>query len=140
MVQICFNLPETALPFKTASSVPLNFLKCSIFAKYFAPTISFSENELNHIVYTATGKKDISSVWELNLHEMHEFNRIIREYGRKVMDNYALNFNRQDKGMNSGADLVYFAKIEHFRKFKGTDEAVLKGKAPHDTRFLQLFE
>ena len=98
-------------------------------AKYFAPTISFSENELNHIVYIATGKKDISSVWELNMHEMHEFNRIIREYGRKVMDNYALNFNRQNKGINSGADLVYFAKIEHFRKFKGTDEAVLKGKA-----------
>ena len=44
------------------------------------------------------------------------------------MDNYALNFNRQDKGIKTGADLVYFGKIEHFRKFKGTDKEVVDGK------------
>ena len=97
-------------------------------AKYFAPTISFSENELDHIAFLATGKKDVTSVWDMNLKELEEFNRIIRDYGRKVMDNYAINFNRQDKGINSGGDLVYFGKIEHFRKFKGTDKDVLKGK------------
>lgn len=97
-------------------------------AKYFAPTISFSEKELNHIAFEATGKKEISSVWDLNATELNEFNNLIREYGRKIMNNYALNFNRQDKGINSGADLVYFGKIEHFRKFKGTDRDVLNGK------------
>ena len=96
-------------------------------AKYFAPTISFSENELKHIAFLATGKNNIMSIWELNLNELENFNRIVREYGRKVMDNYALNFNRQDKGINSGADLVYFGKIEHFRKFKGTDDEVING-------------
>lgn len=96
--------------------------------KYFAPTISFSENELLHIAYLATGKKDTTSVWDMNLKEVDEYNRIIREYGRKVMDNYALNFNRQDKGITTGTDLVYYGKIEHFRKFKGTDKDVLKGK------------
>lgn len=98
-------------------------------AKYFAPTISFSENELEHIAFIVSGKREVTSVWDFNLNEIEEFNRLIREYGRKVMDNYALNFNRQNKGINTGGDLVYFAKIEHFRKFKGTDKDVLKGKA-----------
>ena len=97
-------------------------------AKYFAPTISFSENELNHIAFLATGKKEVTSILELNSSELEKFNDLIREYGRKAMDNYALNFNRQDKGIKTGADLVYFGKIEHFRKFKGTDKEVVDGK------------
>ena len=96
-------------------------------AKYFAPTISFSENELSHIAFLATGKRDITSVLDLNLSELKQFNNLITEYGRKVMDNYALNFNRQDKGIKAGTDLVYFAKIEHFRKYKGTDKEVITG-------------
>lgn len=102
-------------------------------AKYFAPTISFSENELEHIAFLATGKNNVKSVWDLSLMELEEYNRLIREYGRKVMDNYALNFNRQDKGIQTGADLVYFGKIEHFRKFKGTDKDVIKGKVKSGT-------
>ena len=35
-------------------------------AKYFAPTISFSENELSHIAFLATGKKEVTSILELN--------------------------------------------------------------------------
>lgn len=97
-------------------------------AKYFAPTISFSDKELNHIAFKVTGNRNISSVWELNTTQLKNYNNEIREYGRKIMDNYALNFNRQDKGINGGSDLVYFAKIEHFRKFKGTDKEVLDGK------------
>ncbi|WP_158729174.1 MULTISPECIES: DUF5712 family protein [unclassified Flavobacterium] len=97
-------------------------------AKYFAPTISFSDNELNHIAFLATGKTDLTNVWDFNAVELEQFNTLIRAYGRKVMDNYALNFNRQQKGINAGSDLVYFAKIEHFRKFKGTDKDVLNGK------------
>lgn len=97
-------------------------------AKYFAPTISFSENELNHIAFLATGKREVTSVFDLNLSELEQFNNLIRDYGRKVMNNYALNFNRQDKGIKTGADLLYFAKIEHFRKYKGTDKEVINGK------------
>ncbi len=97
-------------------------------AKYFAPTISFSENELSHIAFLATGKKEVTSILELNSPELEKFNNLIREYGRKAMDNYALNFNRQDKGIKSGANLIYFGKIEHFRKFKGTDKEVIEGK------------
>lgn len=97
-------------------------------AKYFAPTISFSKNELNHIAYKATGKNDIINVWDMNLEELEKYNELIRHFIRLIMDNYALNFNRQEKGLCSGKDLVYFGKIEHFRKYKGTDKKVLNGE------------
>ena len=97
-------------------------------AKYFAPTISFSQTELAHISFKATGRNDINSIWEMNLDELNNYNALIREYIRMIMDNYAENFNRKEKGLNSGADLVYFGKIEHFRKYKGTDKEVLSGK------------
>lgn len=96
-------------------------------AKYFAPTINFSQQELIHILQVITGKKKIKDVWELNLKEYVLFNEKIQEYTKLIMTNYAKNFNRENKGLTSGNDLVYYAKIEHFRKFKGTDEEVVKG-------------
>lgn len=96
-------------------------------AKYYAPTISFSLNELNHIISLATDKKRISNVWQLNSIELRRYNEHLKDYIKKVMDNYAENFNRQHKGLKTGNDLVYFAKIEHFRKFKGNDKEVING-------------
>ncbi|WP_158837799.1 DUF5712 family protein [Polaribacter sp. L3A8] len=95
-------------------------------AKYFAPTISFSQQELKHIIQSVTDKKEVKNVWELNINEYELFNDKIKGYTKLIMTNYAKNFNRENKGLKSGDDLVYFAKIEHFRKFKGTDEEVKK--------------
>lgn len=95
--------------------------------KFFAPTISFSQAELNHLIRIVTKKKEVKDVWQLNAKELERYNALIRNYIRQVMDNYAANFNRQEKGLKRGSDLVYFAKIEHFRKFKGTDEEVKNG-------------
>lgn len=96
-------------------------------AKFFAPTLSFSENELKHLAQKATGRDDVKSVWEMKPNEMKKYNEMIRDYARRAMDNYAKNFNRQDKGLESGKDLVYFGKIEHMRKYKGTDKEVQQG-------------
>ncbi len=96
-------------------------------AKYFAPTINFSPQELKHIIQSVTDKKEVKNVWELNIKEYKLFNDKIKEYAKLIMTNYAQNFNRENKGLKSGNDLVYFAKIEHFRKFKGTDDEVKKG-------------
>jgi len=96
-------------------------------AKYFAPTINFSQQELKHILQLITDKKEVKDVWELNEKEYALFNDKIQEYTKLIMTNYAKNFNRENKGLTSGNDLVYFAKIEHFRKFKGTDEEVQNG-------------
>ncbi|WP_282073967.1 DUF5712 family protein [Polaribacter atrinae] len=97
-------------------------------AKYFAPTINFSQQELKHIIQSVDEKKEFTSVWELNNNEYDLFIDKIKEYTKLIMTNYAKNFNREDKGLKSGNDLVYFAKIEHFRKFKGTDDEVKKGE------------
>lgn len=96
-------------------------------SKYFAPTISFSQLELEHLVSIATNGKKVKDVWEMNAVQFKSFNELVREYIKLVMTNYAKNFNREEKGLISGNDLVYFAKIEHFRKFKGTDKDVKKG-------------
>jgi len=96
-------------------------------SKFFSPTINFSENELKQISKMATGEREIKNVSELNTKEFKEYNRLISEYAQKAMDNYANNFNRQEKGLSSGKDLVYFAKIEHSRKYKGTDKEVKNG-------------
>ncbi|MDN6316879.1 MAG: DUF5712 family protein [Lactococcus lactis] len=95
-------------------------------AKYYAPTISFSQKELAHLSEMAADRK-VDNVWEFSDKEYLKFNELIREYGRKVMDDYAANFNRQNKGLIDGKDLVYFGKIEHFRKFKGNDKEVENG-------------
>ena len=55
----------------------------------------------------------------------------LKEYVRDTMDIYAQNFNKKDgtsKNLN-GKDLVYYAKLEENRYYKGTDEDVKQGKA-----------
>lgn len=96
-------------------------------AKYFAPTINFSQQELKHLIKKSTENKEIDDVWQLTQKEYETFNSLILEYIRIVMTNYAKNFNREDKGLKTGDDLVYYAKIEHFRKFIGLDIEVKKG-------------
>ncbi len=55
----------------------------------------------------------------------------LKQYVRDTMDIYARNFNRKDGTSKnlSGGDLVYYAKLEENRYYKGRDEAVKLGKA-----------
>ncbi|HEY4800424.1 MAG TPA: DUF5712 family protein, partial [Bacteroidia bacterium] len=55
----------------------------------------------------------------------------LRSYVRDTMDIYARNFNKRDGSSKdlTGKDLVYFAKIEDNRYYRGTDEAVKQGRA-----------
>ena len=54
----------------------------------------------------------------------------LKSYVRDVMDIYAQNFNRKNGGSKNltGSDLVYFAKLEESRYYKGTDPEVKEGK------------
>ena len=94
-------------------------------AKYFAPTINFSPQELKHMLQIVSNRKEVKDIWELNNKEYVHFCDKIKEYTKVIMNNYAKNFNRENKNLKSGNDLIYFAKIEHYRKFKGTDEEVI---------------
>lgn len=98
-------------------------------AKFFAPTINFSKSELKFLASEATAGRSIKSTWQMNPKEFERFNQYLIQYSRKVMDNYAQNFMRQEKGLNDGGELVYFAKIEHLRKYKGIDKKVQQGLA-----------
>lgn len=93
-------------------------------AKFFAPTINFSEKELKHLAHKARVRDNIKSINDMNSKEFKAYNKLIQDYSRKVMDNYAKNFNRKDKGLKSGKDLIYFGKVEHNRRYKGTDKEV----------------
>ncbi|NJO93088.1 MAG: hypothetical protein HC831_32105 [Chloroflexia bacterium] len=94
-------------------------------AKFFMLTINPSERELKHLAKIATKGREVSDVSQLSKEEYERYNNILREYTREVMDEYAKNFNR---GL-SGNDLVYFAKIEQERHYKGTDNEVKEGLA-----------
>jgi hypothetical protein len=49
----------------------------------------------------------------------------LKEYGIKVMDQYARNFKRP--GINSSNDLVWFGKLEHYRYYAYKDKEVRQG-------------
>lgn len=62
--------------------------------------------------------------------KMKDPTRELREFTRECMDAYAKNF----KGKNGdrkleGKDIVYFAKIEYNRYYKGSDDEVKRGEA-----------
>lgn len=90
--------------------------------KYFTVTLNFSDKELKHLAKIVSGK-DISEVKELTQKEYQEYNKLLREYTKEAMKNYASNFN---KGIAKD-DIVWHAKVEHKRRYKGYDEEVKRG-------------
>jgi len=62
----------------------------------------------------------------------------LKAYTREVMKDYVASFNREINGRPITIDdIKYYAKIEHQRKFKGTDFQVNENQ-PYATKILQL--
>lgn len=62
----------------------------------------------------------------------------LKAYTREAMKDYVASFNREINGRPITIDdIKYYAKIEHQRKFKGTDFQV-KENQPYATKILQL--
>ncbi len=93
-------------------------------AKFFMVTVNPSERELRHLAKIAS-KRHIRDISEMNPSELERYNNMVKNYARDVMEEYAKAFNR---GL-SGNDLVYYAKLEQQRHFKGTDKEVKEGLA-----------
>jgi hypothetical protein len=91
--------------------------------KYFTVTLNFSEKELKHIAKKISGRT-IKNVNELSLNEYHKYNKAIRDYTKQAMKDYADNFNKDV----SKDDVVWMAKIEHKRRYKGIDKEVREGR------------
>jgi len=72
------------------------------------------------------------------LKKLQNSSRDLKTYTRELMKNYANAFNREINGKPITIDdIKYFAKIEHQRKFKGTDKQVRENQ-PFATQILQL--
>ncbi|MEE9361633.1 MAG: MobB family relaxase [Cellulophaga sp.] len=59
----------------------------------------------------------------------------LRAYTRELMKDYAASFHRNDKVTVD--DIKYYAKLEHERKFRGTDKQVIKNQ-PYASKILEL--
>lgn len=100
-------------------------------AKFYSLTISPSNEEQKHLLKNIT-KKDIHDVNELNRRERIIYEKMLVNYTRKTMDEYASHFDRKD--LKSGDQLRYFAKVEHHRFYKGTDQEVKNGLAKSNVK------
>lgn len=65
---------------------------------------------------------------------MTDARKELKDYTRAIMDIYAANFNGLTKAKNlKGEDLVYFAKVEFNRHYKGSDKEVIEGVVEQGT-------
>jgi len=92
--------------------------------KYFTLTLNFSQSEQEHLASTFA-KRPIENVEELNTREHEQYNEVIKLFTQQAMRNYATNFKKNIKENQ----IVWFAKIEHKRRYKGTDKEVMTGRA-----------
>ncbi|NRR93113.1 mobilization protein [Winogradskyella undariae] len=75
---------------------------------------------------------------ESELRNLQNNSEDLKRYTRALMTDYAKSFNREINGKPITVDNIkYFAKIEHQRKFKGTDRQVRENQ-PFATKILQL--
>jgi diadenosine tetraphosphate (Ap4A) HIT family hydrolase len=95
-------------------------------AKFFMLTINPSQSELKHLIAKKIGRDVVNDFSELTKKEQAILVNELKKYSRDVMDIYAKNFNRAN--INSGADLVYFAKVETIREYKHDEKLVKENK------------
>lgn len=79
-----------------------------------------SEEEQKQIIRQAGLNVKGENYEEYSAEEIEKIKRSFMNYVRKAQDTQAKNYNRE--GIESGADLKWFAKIEMFRKSKGFEE------------------
>jgi len=95
-------------------------------AKFYAINIAPSEKEQKHILKLITNK-EINSIDELNTSQLKAYENELKDYSRKIMNEYAAHYKRDN--LSNGNQLLYFGKVEHERHYKGTDNDVRNNKA-----------
>ena len=88
--------------------------------KFYMISVNPSKDELRHISKSVSGR-DVKDISKFTAIELKRYEEALKDYTRKVMDEYAKNFNR---GL-SGENLVYFGKVEHSR-YHGRDSVEVK--------------
>lgn len=94
--------------------------------KFYMLSLNLSHSESKWLISSVTGK-DVDDFSTLSQLEKQAVFKELREYTRQAMDQYALNFNREN--LKSGGDLVYYAMVETQRKYHYYEKAVKEGRA-----------
>lgn len=72
------------------------------------------------------------------LKQLQNHSKNLRAYTRELMKEYAKAFNREiDERPITVEDIIYYAKIEHQRTYKGTDKAI-RENAPYYGKVVRL--
>lgn len=103
--------------YEVRNSLDSNIAKlCKDDAKFFLINISPSQKEIAHLkdLYGNGAKEQL------------------KEFAKAVMDAYAQNFNRN--GIDSNADLLWFAKFERYRYYSHRDQEVKDGSCKRGER------
>lgn len=91
-------------------------------AKFYMLSINPSHEELCHLL-----GREVEYNEDLTEADKHLLTDQLQSYARDCMDEYAKNFGRES--INSGADLLYFGKVETERHYQFTDRDVQYGEA-----------
>ena len=91
-------------------------------AKFYMVSLNPSEAEQRHLI-----GRNVSDVSELIEAERQTVFRKLEAFTRSAMNEYAKNFERDN--ICSGADLMYYGRIETQRIYKPEDEEVKSGAA-----------
>lgn len=89
-------------------------------SKFYMLSLNPSHDELCAII-----GRPVNSIEELTQHERDLIESRLIEHTRKAMDAYAANFGRDS--VKSGADLIYYARIETSRLYKPTSDNIAAG-------------
>lgn len=110
--ELWFNGSKDDIPsYQVKYSLDQNIAKlCKQDAKFFLINISPSQKEVS-LLMTLYGENGVE--------------KALKEYASGVMDEYACNFKRA--GVNGQKDLLWFAKLEHFRYYGHSDPQVKDG-------------
>mgnify|MGYP000220045895 CR=1 FL=1 len=91
-------------------------------AKFFMLSLNPSQSEQMHLI----GRK-VDDFKELTPQEKKEVFQKLEAFTRSAMDEYALNFGRDN--IRGGRDLMYYARVETERSYHPEDEEVKQGIA-----------
>lgn len=89
-------------------------------AKFFMLSLNPSQSEQMHLI----GRK-VDDFKELTPQEKKEVFQKLEAFTRSAMDEYALNFGRDN--IRGGQDLMYYARVETERSYHPEDEEVKRG-------------
>ncbi|MGP2571503.1 DUF5712 family protein [Ornithobacterium rhinotracheale] len=100
-------------------------------AKWYSPVYSLSQDESIHLAnkildYGTCASRGISKYDDLTPEEQEKYDLEVQKLAVRFQRQMAKNFNKSFLGINDEHDILWYASIEHARKYKGFDDAVVK--------------